>query len=144
MLYLCIFKLNMTDIKVPFLEINFTNEVDLVNKILSIYSLTKENDTPPKGSKFDSYKLRNFEKDVLNYYIRYGYGDETKKMIEEDMSKKPNAITQVDFLLKEKGYLEDMPNNYRMKKLNSVLEQIRKQFVTDKRKVYALHFKKSG
>lgn len=132
----------MSDKKVPFLEISFKNEVDLVNKILSIYSLTKENDLPAKGSKFDSFKLRKFEKDVLNYYIRYGYADETKKMIEEDMGKKPNAITQVDFLLKEKGYLEDLPNNYRMKKLNDSLEQIRKQFILDKRKIYALHFKK--
>lgn len=132
----------MPDIKLPFLPINFKNEVDLVNKILSIYSLTKENDEPPKNSRFDSFKLRKFEKDVLNYYIRYGYGEETKRMIEEDMNKKSNAITQVDFLLKEKGYLEDLPNNYRMKKLNPSLEEIRKQFILGKRRVYALHFNK--
>lgn len=132
----------MQDITLPFLNIDFNNEVDLVNKLLSIYSLTKEDDKVPAGSKFDSFKLRKFERDVLNYYVRYGYGEETKQMIEEDLNKKSNAITQVDFLLKEKGYLEDLPNNYRMKKLNADLQAIREKFIVNKRRVYALHFKK--
>ena len=133
---------NMQDTTLPLLELTFKNEVDLVDKILSIYSLARENDIPPKGSKFDSYKLRKFEKDVLNYYFRYGYSPETKKIIEEDMGKKPNAITQIDFNLKEKGYLEDLENNYRMKKLNSYLDKMRKKFILEKRRVYAIHFKK--
>lgn len=133
----------MQEIKLPLLELTIQNEVDLVNKILAIYSLTKENDVPPKGSKIDNYKLRKYERDVLNYYVRYGYSPETKKMIEEDMGKKSNAITQVDFTLKEKGYLEDKKNNYRDKKLNPYLEDIRKKFILEKKRVYAIHFKKS-
>lgn len=133
---------NMTDLKLPLLQLPYKNEIDLVDKLLSIYSLTKENQEVPAGSRFDSFKLRKFERDVLNYYIRYGYSDDTKQMIQEDMGKKSNAITQVDFLLKEKGYLEDLPNNYRMKKLNPYLEDIRKKFILEKRRVYAIHFKK--
>lgn len=132
----------MQDLKLPFLELTFKNEVDLVNKLLSIYSLTKENDIPPKDAKFDSYKLRKYERDVLNYYIRYGYSPETKKIIEEDMGKKSNAVTQTDFSLKEKGYLLDLENNYRMKKLNPYLEEIRRKFIVEKKRAYALHFKK--
>lgn len=131
----------MTSLKLPLLELNYKNEVDLVDKLLSIYSLTKENEEVPKGSRFDSFKLRKFERDVLNYYIRYGYNDNTKITIQEDMGKKLNAITQVDFLLKEKGYLEDLPNNYRKKKLNTYLEDIRNKFVLEKRKIYAIHFR---
>jgi len=133
----------MQEPKISFLEISYDNEVHLVNKILSIYSLTKEDNVPPEGSKFKSYKLRPFERDVLNYYIRYGYSPETKLIVEEDLDKTQNNITQIDFLLKSKGYIEDAENNYRMKKLNPYLEEVRKKFILDKRRVYAIHFKKS-
>lgn len=133
----------MQEVKLPLLELTIENEVDMVNKILAIYALTKENDVPPKDSKIDNYKLRKYERDVLNYYVRYGYSDETKTMIEEDMKKKRNAITQVDFTLKEKGYLEDKKNNYRDKQLNPYLENIRKKFILEKKRVYAIHFKKA-
>lgn len=132
----------MQDLKLPFLEISYKNEVDLVNKLLTMYSLTKENDVPKPGSKIENFKLRTFERDVLNYYVRYGYSEETKQMIAEDMGKKSNAITQTDFHLKEKGYLEDLENNYRMKRLNPYLEEIRRKFILEKRRVYAVHFKK--
>jgi len=122
--------------KIPFLQISFKNEVDLIDKLLRIYDLSKKED-PNKPTK----QLRNFERQILNYYIRYGYSKETKNLIQEDTNKKLNALVQTDFLLKEAGYLEDLENNFRMKKLNPFLEKIREDFIQRKNRVYGIHFK---
>lgn len=122
--------------KIPFLQINFKNEVDLIDKLLRIYDLSKKED-PEKPHK----QLRNFERQVLNYYIRYGYSKETKDLIQEDTGKKLNAIIQTDFLLKESGYLENLENNFRMKRLNPYLDKIREDFIKKKNRVYGIHFK---
>ena len=125
--------------KIPYLQINYNNEIELIDKLLKIYDLAKEEVINSKNGK--PYQLRKFERDVLIYYIRYGYSKETKNMIIKDTDKKPNSIVQTDFLLKEAGYLEDLETNYRMKKLNPHLEKIRIDFVLKKNKVYGLHFK---
>lgn len=124
--------------KIPYLEIEFKNDIDLINKLLRIYELSKEEVLDSKGRV---KQLRNFERQILVYYIRYGYSKETKEMIAEDTGKKLNLIVQTDFLLKEAGYLEDLENNYRMKKLNPALEKIREDFVKKKNRVYGLYFK---
>ena len=124
--------------KIPYLKIKYKNQVDLVDKLLKIYDLSKED--VPSDNKKKIKNLRNFERQVLNYYIRYGYSKETKNLIEKDTGKKLNAIVQTDFLLKESGYLEDMENNYRMKKLNPFLEKIRQDFILKRNRVYGLYF----
>ena len=124
--------------KIPYLKIKYKNQVDLVDKLLKIYDLSKED--VPSDNKKKIKNLRNFERQVLNYYIRYGYSKETKNLIEKDTGKKLNAIVQTDFLLKESGYLEDMENNYRMKKHNPFLEKIRQDFILKRNRVYGLYF----
>jgi hypothetical protein len=121
--------------KIPYLQIKFNNEIELIDKLLKIYDLSREiaDGVQPKP-------LRKFERDILIYYMRYGYSKETKLIIEKDTDKKSNAIIQTDFLLKKAGYLEDSKNNFRMKKLNTALEKIRQDFVVKKNKVYGLHF----
>lgn len=121
--------------KIPYLQITFKNEVDLIDKLLRIYDLSRKDDVNKPHKQ-----LRNFERQILNYYIRYGYSKETKTLIQEDTNKKLNAIVQTDFLLKEAGYLEDLENNYRMKKLNPYLEKIRQDFIQRKNRVYGIHF----
>lgn len=122
----------------PYLEIEFKNDIELINKLLRIYDLSKPEVLDAKGKV---KQLRNFERQILVYYIRYGYSKETKEMISEDTGKKLNLIIQTDFLLKESGYLEDLENNYRMKKLNPALEKIREKFIEDKNRVYGIYFK---
>ncbi len=123
---------------IPYLQILYNNDFELIEKLLKIYEVSKEPVFDEDGKEL---KLRNFERGVLKYYIMYGYSKETKNMIEQDMSKKNNAIIQTDFLLKKAGYLEDMDNNYRMKKLNPYLEKIRQDFIIKKNRVYGLSFK---
>ena len=122
---------------IPYLQITFKNEVDLIDKLLKIYDLSKDKVIDKNGKV---KQLRNFEREVLVYYIRYGYSKETKNLIQQDTGKKLNAIVQTDFLLKEAGYLEDLEHNYRMKKLNSYLEKMRENFISKKNRVYGLHF----
>ena len=124
--------------KIPYLEITFQNEFELIEKLLRIYDISKP---IVKDSNGKELRLRNFERDILKYYIRYGYSKETKNLIVEDTGKKLNAIVQTDFLLKESGYLEDLEHNYRMKKLNSHLEKIREDFINKKNRVYGIYFK---
>lgn len=124
--------------KIPYLPIKFKNQVELVDKLLRIYDLSKEDNK--SDGKRKPKNLRNFERQVLNYYIRYGYSKETKNLIGQDTGKTLNYIVQTDFQLKEAGYLEDMENNYRMKKLNPVLEKIREDFILKRNRVYGLHF----
>lgn len=121
--------------KIPYLQIKFKNEIELIDKLLRIYELSKESNNEEKVKN-----LRKFERDVLIYYIRYGYSKDTKNMIQEDTGKKLNALIQIDHLLKKQGYLEDLETNFRMKKLNPYLEKIRQDFIVKKNRVYGLHF----
>lgn len=124
--------------KIPFLKIVYSNDFELIEKLLKIYDVSKPEVFDKKTGK--PLKLRDFEREALKYYIRYGYSKETKNIIERDLKKKLNAIVQIDYLLKEAGYLEDMENNFRMKKLNPYLEKIRQDFILKKNRVYGLHF----
>lgn len=124
------------DAQIPYLEIPFKNDFDLIDKLLKIYDLTKER-------RKDEKPLRKFERDILIYYIRYGYSKETKDIIIDDTGKKPNAIIQTDFLLKQGGYLQDLEHNYRMKKLNPQLEMIRDKFINTKNRACGVWFKQT-
>jgi hypothetical protein len=65
-------------------------------------------------------QLRKFEKDVLNYYMRFGYSTETKK----------------------KKYLIDSKTNMSKKKLNKDLQILKDNFIDGKKKVLAIGFKR--
>jgi hypothetical protein len=124
--------------KIPFLEIKFTTEFELIEKLLRIYDISKPTVVDKSGKEV---KLRKFQMDVLKYYMRYGYSKETKNIVEKDTGKTLNNIVQIDYHLKEAGYLIDMENNFRMKKLNPQLELIRASFIEKKNRVYGIAFK---
>ena len=114
----------------PTLKNRYKNEIDLIDKILRVYSISQ--DKP----------LRNFERLILIYYIRNGYNKETKEFIQEDTGKKDGDIRVADVHLREKGYLMNHPNNLRMSILSPDMESIRKSFVLNKKEVYVLVFQK--
>lgn len=111
----------------------YKNEIDLVDKILSVYSITGK-------SKKD--QLRKFEKDVLNYYMRFGYSTETKRLIEEELGKSPDSITQATFFLTRKGYLEQSKTNFSKKRLSKDLLRFRDGFISGNKKMLILGFKR--
>lgn len=109
---------------------HYKNEVDLVNKLLSIYSIVKKDGD-----------LRDFEKKVLNYYIRKGYSSETKKQISKELNLKDRNLNQTNYHLTKKGYLKQSSRNQKHKKLNKELQEIRDLFIEGKIKVYTIGFK---
>lgn len=111
----------------------YKNEIDFVDKILSIYSIVKMD---------NNNQLRKFEKDVLSYYIRFGYSTETKKRIKRELSKSKETITQATFYLSKKGYLIPSKTNMSQKKLNADLDRLRKGFMDGQKKILALGFKR--
>ena len=84
----------------------YKNQIAYVDKLITIYSIIKMD----KDSQ-----LRNFEKDVLNYYLRFGYSTDTKKKIREIEKKSLDTITQATFYLKKKGYLIQSKTNFSQK-----------------------------
>lgn len=108
----------------------YKNEVDLVNKLLSIYSIVKKNGD-----------LRDFERKVLNYYIRKGYSKETKDQIIKELNLKQRNLNQTNYHLTNKGYLKQSTKNQKNKSLNKELQDIRKFFVEGKIRAYVIGFK---
>jgi hypothetical protein len=114
----------------PTLKTKYKNEIDLIDKILRVYSISQE------------VPLRNFERLILVYYIRSGYSKDTKEYIKEDTGKKDGDIRVADVHLREKGYLMSSEKNLRMSKLSPDMESIRDSFIKNKKQIYVLAFQK--
>lgn len=111
----------------------YKNEIDFVDKLLTVYSVIKMD---------AKNQLRNFEKHVLSYYIRFGYSTETKKRINKELGKSSDTITQATFYLSKKGYLVPSKTNHSQKKLNRDLQRLRDNFIAGDKKILAIGFKR--
>lgn len=121
----------MADKNIPAINgIPYKSDLDKIEKILTIYSIVKE------------IKFRDFEKDVLKYYLVYGYNKETQEMIMEDLGKSDVNIRVTDTWLRKNGFLNLGVNNKRKSSLSKDMEMMRKDFIVDKKDVYALIFKR--
>ena len=121
----------MADKSIPAINgISYKSDLDKIEKILTIYSPVKE------------IKFRDFEKDVLKYYLVYGYNKETQEMIMEDLGKSDVNIRVTDTWLRKNGFLNLGVNNKRKSSLSKDMEMMRKDFILDKKDVYALIFKR--
>lgn len=121
----------MADKNIPAINgIPYKSDLDKIEKILTIYSIVKE------------IKFRDFEKDVLKYYLVYGYNKETQEMIMEDLGKSDVNIRVTDTWLRKNGFLNLGVNNKRKSSLSKDMEMMRKDFILDKKDVYALIFKR--
>lgn len=111
----------------------YKNDIEYVDKLISIYSIIK----------MDADKqLRDFEKEVLNFYVRFGYSTETKKKIKKTLKKTDASITQANFHLSKKGYLVPSKRNLSQKNLNPDLQRIHDNLVSGKKKIWAIGFKR--
>lgn len=121
----------MADKNIPAINgIPYKSDLDKIEKILTIYSIVKE------------IKFRDFEKDVLKYYLVYGYNKETQEMIMEDLGKSDVNIRVTDTWLRKNGFLNLGVNNKRKSSLSKDMEMMRKDFILDKKDVYVLIFKR--
>lgn len=119
-----------TSKKFPYLIINHKNDLDLIDKILYIYSMATNK------------PLRGYERTVLKYYIKYGYTKETKGIIIEDTNKKDGDVRNADTQLRSNGYLKHGVLNQRKSSLSEDMEMLRQTFIMDKYKIYQLAFLK--
>lgn len=101
----------------------------MVDKILTIYSLIKY-DKPNR--------LREFEKNVLIYYVRKGLNQETLDMIAEDLRKEQNYLHGINKHLRDKGYLISSKTNLRKFDLNEELKALRESFINNKINLYTI------
>lgn len=115
--------------KFPVLTIEYTNDLELIELILTIYSVGK------------FINLRGFEKTVLKYYIKYGYSDEAKQYIKEDELKTDQDIRTADVNLRKKGFLLLGKTNFRKSTLSDEMETLRKCFIEKSGNFYPIVFK---
>ena len=108
---------------------DYKNEIDLVDKVLSIFSIIKK-----------SNDLRKFERDVLNFYIRKGISDDTKKMVRDELEMTANNLTQANYYLRKKGYIVKDSKNFNKDKLCKELQSIRNSIILNKKRVFAVGF----
>ena len=111
----------------------FKNEIELVDKVLSIYTIIKY-----EGKE----QLRNYEKNILIYYVRKGITEETLENVIQDKGITKNYLHKINKDLRDKGYLISSETNYRKFHLHPELESIRENFVNKKFKNYFITFEK--
>jgi hypothetical protein len=111
-------------------DIPYRSDVEKIDRVLQVYSAIK------------GIQLREFEKNVLKYYLVYGYCSETKKTVMEDLGIKDGNIRVVDTHLREKGFLNHGKTNQRKSTLSIDMEQLRQSFVIDNKDYYVLTFKR--
>lgn len=115
--------------KIPMVVKNTQSDLEIIDKVLTIYSVVKE------------IPLRPFERLVLKYYIKYGYTQDAKKYLMEDAKRKPSDIKTADFHLRSKGFLHQLANNEKDSRLSDDMEVVRKHFVlTNESKLYLISF----
>lgn len=118
--------------KIPIITGNIKTDLEKLGKIVTIYCL------------MNNIKIRGFEVDVLVYYLKYGYSDETRSMISEDTGKNITYINTTNTHLRDLGFIEKGVNNLRKSKLSEEMEKLRKQFITDGNNGVFIGFVKNG
>lgn len=118
--------------KIPTVEKYAESDLEIIDKVLTVYSVVKE------------IPLRPFERLVLKYYIKYGYNSEAKQYLMEDEKRKSSDIKTADFHLRNKGFLHQLTTNEKDSRLSDDMEVIRRHFVlNNKSKIYLISFAKS-
>lgn len=113
--------------KIPIVYEDFDSDLDVIDKVLSIYSLIK------------GIKLRNFEREVMIYYLKYGCNKDAVKYIVQDTGKKESYIKVVNSNLRDLGLLVETMNMHKSG-LSTDMENLRKHFVEGGGKVYLVSF----
>lgn len=120
--------------KLYFNTMTYKNDIDLIDKLISIYSIIKTKD--PKK------RILPFEKEVLIFYIIFGFTKEAKEAIKKDKKKNENQINTTNSNLRKKGYLfkddKNLTKGYVVKDLLKLIET----FKNDPEKYYTIKFVK--
>lgn len=111
--------------------IKYSNEIELIDTVLSIYTIAKFE---------ENLRLKNYERNILVYYVRNGINKESLESVCEDRKINKNYLHKINKDLRDKGYLISSETNYRKFHLNPELENIRMAFIDNKLRMYLLTF----
>lgn len=117
--------------EVYFNDLKYKNEMDLLQKIIRIYSIVMLEDN-----------LENHEEKVLMFYFKYGYSTDTKDKIKESLGITAHYLNTINYHLDNKGYLRKDENNKQKKHLSDGLKKLRDAFLENKVDIYVLRIKK--
>ncbi len=121
--------------KVHFNKSFCRNDIELLSKVIRIYSVLKLGDDLDKS-------LEKNEERVLVYYLKYGYSKDTKKLIIEDLGIKPTYLNTVNCKLDKKGYLIKDKRNKQKKHLSQGLKKLKESFIDMESQIYFIQFEK--
>lgn len=119
--------------EIYFNQLKYKDEIDMLQKIIRIYSIVKLNDD-----------LENHEEKVLMFYFKYGYSSETKDMIRESLDITAHYLNTINYHLDNKGYLRKDENNKQKKHLSDDLKKLREAFLDKGVEVYAIGVKRNA
>jgi len=101
-------------------DFKYSNKIELLDTMLSVYSIT-----------YLKTPLSYREKEVLREYILNGFSSKTKKAIKASLKIKDSNLNTLNYKLKQKGFLLNHPTNQKQKELNADLTRIRDVFMND-------------
>jgi len=117
-------------------KLDYKNNIDLVDKLVSIYSINK------KDKKGVPIRILPYEKSILIFYLIHGFNKNTKEIIMSDLKKTEHQINTTNTNLRNKGYLfKDSRNKtkgYVVKDLQDMVDT----FLKDGNKVLVTEFRK--
>jgi hypothetical protein len=109
--------------------VKYANEIEMIDKVLSFYSVANFEEKD---------RLKNYEKNILIYYVRKGITEESLEDVCVDRNIKKNYLHKVNKDLRDKGYLVMSETNYRKFHLNKDLQDIRTAFIENKASIYLI------
>lgn len=115
--------------------LKYKNTVDMLSKLVSIYSIVK---------KAEKDQILPFERDILVYYILFGFSRETKDTIKKELKKSDNSINTTNSNLRKKGFLVRHKTNFTMGHVSKELQSLVDSFLKDPKKLphYIITFTK--
>lgn len=111
--------------------VKYANEIEMVDKILLFYSIANYDEKD---------RLKNYERNILTYYVRKGITEESLDDVCLDRGIKKNYLHKINKDLRDRGYLVMSETNYRKFRLNKELQAIRTGFIENKISKYLLSF----
>lgn len=123
-------KQKLNNIKMFKIDVAEKNEVELLTKLIKIYSIVKLKEV-----------LQDKEELVLVHYLKYGYNNDTKKRIVNEQDIDVKHLNQLNYQLTLKGILLKDDRNHRNKKLAPYLQEVQQFFVKEKNSKLIINFK---
>ncbi|MAX51569.1 MAG: hypothetical protein CMH22_06275 [Methylophaga sp.] len=111
----------------------YKHEVELVDRIISIYSTIK---------KDKKNQILPFEKEILIYYILNGFSKETKEIIKTEKKKNNSQIDTANCNLRRKGFLIKGNKNQKISYVKEEIQEMVDSFLNNKNQFYVIQFEK--